>query len=86
MSRPLAAIDAQIAVMEAQLATATGGGVFAGITDGSTNAQYRSINEIMQVLDRLYAIRARLDGSRPMFARGRLIGGPLGSSTSGTFQ
>lgn len=87
MARPLASIDAQIAALESQLATASGAGAFAGVADGNTSANYRSIEELMKVLNGLYMLRDRLSGARPMFARGRVVGLPNGSSTSSsTFQ
>lgn len=87
MPRPLSAIDAQIASLEAQLATATGGGAFEAIEDGSTKAVYRSLEDVMKTLNALYALRDRLSGARPMFARGRVVGLPNGSmNNSGTFQ
>ena len=78
MPRSLASIDAQIAALEAQLAVSASAGSVQSMADGGTSVAYQSTDQIMRMLNALYALRDRLSGERPMFARGRVVGLPGG--------
>lgn len=72
MARPTASIDAQIAVLEAQLSSAQS--ALASVGSRGTTIAYAKVQDLTATLNRLYVQRARLDGSEPMFVKPAVIG------------
>ncbi len=75
MPTPVATLQAQVDALDARITELAGA---TQMQDGPTSASFADINKLIDARNRLQAMIDRLNGTRPMFVRGRVVGLPNG--------
>lgn len=82
MPTPIATLQAQVDAIDARIAEISGA---TQMHDGNTSASFATINDLLDARNKLQTLIDRLNGTRPLMTRGRVVGlpnGPYGQNIS----